>query len=69
MRDSKVWSGTPDYSILRVFRCPAYAHVNEEKLEFIAKKFIFLGYTPGVKGYRCPDRKSLKFIINRDVIF
>lgn len=30
----EVWSGNPvDYSSLRVFGCPAYAHVNEGKLE------------------------------------
>uniref|UniRef100_A0A2N9IN85 Integrase catalytic domain-containing protein n=1 Tax=Fagus sylvatica TaxID=28930 RepID=A0A2N9IN85_FAGSY len=30
----EVWSGTPaDYSSLRVFGCPTYAHVNDGKLE------------------------------------
>jgi len=30
----EVWSGKlADYSNLRVFGCPAYVHVNEEKLE------------------------------------
>ena len=68
----EVWSGTPaDYSNLRIFGCPAYMHVNEGKLEPRAKKCIFLGYASGVKGYRlyCPDPKSPKFVISRDVTF
>ncbi|KAL3514411.1 hypothetical protein ACH5RR_027128 [Cinchona calisaya] len=68
----KIWSGTPaDYSDLRIFGCPAYMHVNDEKLESRAKNCIFLGYLSGVKGYRlwCPDPKSPKFIISRDVTF
>ncbi|PPR84446.1 hypothetical protein GOBAR_AA36262 [Gossypium barbadense] len=68
----EVWSGSPaDYSGLRVFGCPAYAHVNEGKLKPRAKKCIFLGYGQGVKGYRlwCPDPVSSKFIISRDVTF
>ena len=68
----EAWSGTPaDYSDLKIFGCPAYMHVNEGKLEPRAKKCIFLGYAFGVKGYRlwCPDPKSPKFIISRDVTF
>ena len=68
----EVWSGTPaDYSTLRIFGCPAYMHVNDGKLEPRAKKCIFLGYVSGVKGYRlwCPDPKSPKFVISRDVTF
>ena len=68
----EVWSGNPpNYSNLRVFGCPAYAHVDEEKLEPRVKKYIFFGYASGVKGFRlwCPHPKSSKFIINRDVAF
>ena len=68
----EVWSSKPvDYSNLKVFGCPAYAHVNEGKLEPRAKKCIFLGYGSGVKGYRlwCSDPKSPKFLISRDVTF
>ncbi|KAF3668075.1 hypothetical protein FXO37_09705 [Capsicum annuum] len=68
----EIWSGTlANYSDLKVFGCPAYIHVNDGKLEPRAKKCIFLGYASGVKGYRlwCPDPKSPKFIISRDVTF
>jgi len=64
----EVWSGNPaDYSNLKVFSYPAYAHVNQGKLEPRARKCILLGYSVGVKGYRlwCPDLK--KVIISRDV--
>ena len=68
----EVWSGTPaDYSSLRVFVCPTYAHVNDGKLEPWVKKCIFLGYASRVKGYRlwCTKSKSLGLIISRDVKF
>lgn len=49
----EVWSGKPaDYSTLRIFGCPAYAHVRTDKLAPRARKCIFLGYADGVKGYR-----------------
>ena len=66
----EVWSGhKADYSMLRVFGCPAYAHVNEGKLEPRAKKCIFLGYQAYVKGYRLWCPKTSKFLISRDVSF
>nr|GEY34110.1 retrovirus-related Pol polyprotein from transposon TNT 1-94 [Tanacetum cinerariifolium] len=60
-----LWSGNSvDYSNLRVFRCPVYVHVNEEKLASHAVICIFLGYGSGVKGYRvwCPNPKYRKII-------
>ncbi|KAK3009893.1 hypothetical protein RJ639_012982 [Escallonia herrerae] len=49
----------------------AYTHVNDGKLEPRAKKCIFLFYANEVKGYRlwCPDSKSSRFLISRDMIF
>lgn len=49
---------TVDYSFLPVVGCPAYAHVNERKLESRAKKCIFLGYQDGAKEHI--DRGTLK---------
>ena len=68
----EVWSGKPsNYSGLKIFGCPAYAHVSDGKLEPRAMKCIFLGYATGVKGYRlwCTEDRTPKFIISRDVTF
>ena len=49
----EVWPGSPaTYSDLKIFGCPAYAHVNNGKLEPRSMKCIFLGYKSGVKGYK-----------------
>ena len=66
----EVWSGTPgNYSELRIFCCPAYSHVDNGKLEPRSLKCIFLGFKPGVKGYKLWCLKLKKFIVTRDVIF
>jgi hypothetical protein len=40
----EVWTGKPvDYSNLRIFGCPAYAHVNNGKLVPRAQKCTFIG--------------------------
>jgi len=68
----EIWFGSPaDYSNLRIFGCPTYAHVRDGKLEPRAKKCIFLGYASGVKGYRlwCMDQKTPGIIISRDMTF
>jgi transposase InsO family protein len=41
-----------DCSNLRIFGCPAYAHVNNGKLVPRAQQCTFIGYGSGVKGYR-----------------
>src|SRR3954465_4671474 len=41
-----------DYTQLRVFGCPAYAHVRDGKVEPVVRKCVFRGYASGVKGYR-----------------
>jgi hypothetical protein len=58
-----------NYSNLKIFGYPAYAHVNEEKLEPRAKKCVFVVYLMNVKGYKlwCPSLS--KFFISRDVTF
>ncbi|KAG8493847.1 hypothetical protein CXB51_011132 [Gossypium anomalum] len=66
----EVWSGNPaNYSDLKIFGCPAYAHVNSGKLEPRSIKCVFLGYKAGVKGYKlwCPENR--KVVISRDVVF
>jgi hypothetical protein len=66
----EVWTGKPvDYSNIRIFGFPAYAHVNNGKLVPRAQKCTFIGYGSGVKGYHllCADYK--KVIVSRDVTF
>ncbi|KAI5411976.1 hypothetical protein KIW84_056878 [Lathyrus oleraceus] len=66
----RVWSGEhADYERLKIFRCTAYYHVKENKLDNRAKKAIFLGYATGVKGYRLWSVEDSKFVISRDVTF
>jgi transposase InsO family protein len=66
----EVWSGSPsDYSQLKVFGCTAYAHVNNDKLEPRAAKYIFLGYSSGVKGYKLWNPETKKSMLSRSVVF
>ena len=66
----KVWSGTPtSYSDLKIFGCPAYAHVDNGKLEPKSIKCVFLGYESNVKGYNLWYPETKKIILSRDVIF
>ncbi|KAG8499179.1 hypothetical protein CXB51_005552 [Gossypium anomalum] len=49
----EVWSGNPaNYFDLKIFGCPAYAYVDNGKLESRSIKSVFLGYKAGVKGYK-----------------
>lgn len=64
------WSGkAADYNSLKIFGCPAYAHVSNGKLDPRSVKCIFLGYSPGVKGYRLWNPHTSKIIVSRNVIF
>jgi hypothetical protein len=52
----EVWTGNkPSLTHLKVFSCEAYVHVPKEnmsKLDKKDKKFIFIGYKDGLKGYK-----------------
>ena len=66
----EVWTGSPaSYSDLKIFGCPAYAHVDNGKLEPRSVKCVFIGFKQGVKGYKlwCPE--TSKVVISRDVVF
>jgi len=56
----KVWFGkaVQDYNSLRVFGCPTYYHVKEDKLDLRAKKGVFVGFKRGIKGYKCRLSKN-----------
>ncbi|KAG8477963.1 hypothetical protein CXB51_027628 [Gossypium anomalum] len=58
----KVWSGNPaNYFDLKIFGCPAYAHVDNGKLEPRSIKCVFLGYKAGVKGTRREIKPPKKY--------
>jgi len=48
----EVWSAkaAQDYDMLRIFGCPAYYHIKEDKLDHRAKKVVFLSFNRGMKG-------------------
>jgi hypothetical protein len=52
----EVWIGLScDYSNLRIFGCDTYALISKDqgsKLDPRSKKYVFVGYGDGVKGYR-----------------
>ena len=69
----EVWKGHPcHYYKLNFFGCDAYALIlkhQHSKLDPKSKRYIFVGYGDGIKGYRLWDPTTHKIIINRDVKF
>lgn len=68
----ELWIGHPaDYSNLKVFGCVAYAHTKQDKMEEKALKYVYIGYTKGVKGFKLWNMESNgpKCFISRDVTF
>ena len=69
----EVWSSRPvNYSSLKIFGCPAYVHMQSgerSKLNLKSRKYVFLGFEKGVKGYRLWDQILKKTVTSRDVIF
>ncbi|KAG8474128.1 hypothetical protein CXB51_033787 [Gossypium anomalum] len=65
----EVWSGNPaNYSDLKIFGCPAYAHVDNGKLEPRSIKCVFLGYKTGVKGEIKPPKKCVEADLVADAL-
>ena len=54
---------------MNIFGCPAYAHVDNGKLEARSIKCVFIRYKSGVKGYKLWCLETKKVIVSRDVIF
>ena len=69
----EVWFGRkPNVRHLRTFGCTAYAKrigPGVNKLVDRSLPGVFLGYEPGMKGYRVFDPVSGKLVLSRDVIF
>jgi hypothetical protein len=65
--------GTPPrYDHLRVFGCACYpntAATAPHKLAPRSTLYVFLGYSPDHKGYRCFDLSSRRVLISRHVVF
>ncbi|PNF28857.1 hypothetical protein B7P43_G04431, partial [Cryptotermes secundus] len=70
----EIWTGKKiDLSHIKIFGCPAYAHVpsqKRQKLDAVSKKYIFMGYSEESKAYRLSDpRNPSQIIVARDVEF
>ena len=63
-----VWS-KPNVGHLKVFGCIAYAHIPDQQRQNLDKKLRFIGYDKKSKGYRLINGKTMKAIIQRDVVF
>ncbi|KAK9666335.1 hypothetical protein RND81_14G178000 [Saponaria officinalis] len=60
----------PDYSMLRIIGCLAYAHMKtDDKFEPRTVKCVMLSYPFAQKGYRLYDLTNHKIILSRHVIF
>ena len=65
-------SEKPKLTHIKQFGCLAYAVTPPErrqKLDCKAKKYVFVGYAEGTKGYRLLDTETDKICISRDVMF
>lgn len=69
----EAWHGrTPDMHYFRTFGC--VVHVKEvkphlKKLDDRNKVMVFLGYEPGMKGYRVFDPEANRVAVSRDAVF
>ena len=62
----------PNISHLRVWGCRGFARIPlelQQKLGPKSREVLFMGYPPGVKGYRVRDKATGQFFNCRDVIF
>jgi len=55
--------------LLRVFGCPTYYHVKDDKLDPRAKKGVFVSFKREIKRFKIWDPTDKKFLLSRDVTF
>lgn len=69
----ELWYGRkPTVHHLRIFGCPAFAHVPDQlrrKLDQKATESVLVGYCETSKAYRLWNPATRKLIISRDVVF
>jgi len=56
----------------RIFGCTSFVHIHSDgrgKLDSIALKCVFIGYSSTQKDYKCYHPPSHKFFVSRDVTF
>lgn len=62
---------TPNYTFLHAFGCLCSPHIkpyNSNKLEFCSLPYVFIGYSPSEKDYKCLGQFG-KLFVSRHVIF
>ena len=67
-----LFNSPPSYSHLRCFGCLCFASTpshNRHNFAHRARKYVFLGYHHGIKGYKVLDIDSNLVFISRDVQF
>ena len=66
--ESRIQSNLP----LKIFGCTVYVHIpskDRSKLDPRAEIYIFIGYAPNKKVYKCFNPKTRKTVISMDVTF
>ncbi|XP_074327385.1 uncharacterized protein LOC141665303 [Apium graveolens] len=61
-----------DYNNLRAFGCLVFApnpNQSADKFSFRAVPSVFIGYPPGVKGYKLLDLSTKQTFVSRDTVF
>lgn len=61
-----------EYGDFRIFGCQYFyidTHMFKDKFSPRAHQAVFLGYSPGQKGWKLMDLTSKEVIVARDVVF
>lgn len=67
----KLFQNSPSYNLLRVFACHGFPQVrdfNQNRLDYISRPCVFLGYSLAHLGYKCIDKMG-RVYISRHVQF